>query len=439
MKKLISILILISLSFKILAANPTLAGNNVFTGANTFGSLYSSAFSGSGAGIINISGVNITPGTINSNKLDAATLALFNSGGSGTNSVTGVFPIVASGNQVSAPSVLTNNQSGVSLIGGTFTGSINIGTNYISGVNGAFISESNNFANLGDFLSMNSGSWFRVGFNSGNFEFVNGGSVKSFIDGSGVYNGSLRNATNYAATNLFSGSATPGQVPVANGSGGTVYTNITGSGTNGFASSLGQITISSSAAIPLISATNTAGIAAGTIVTVPIVGSGTNIQIAVKYGTVNALGGSTNAGVFILGDTSGIAPDPSQVGYPTNSVRSQTNSIATSTGAFTVITNLTLTPGVWMISGNAGMVPTAAGTYSNFKSCITTSTGTIIVDGFDGASGVSSASQTVVDTIAIPFRVVTVLSPSTYNLIGFCAFLTGSVSYYGEITAFRLR
>lgn len=219
----------------------------------------------------------------------------------------------------------------------------------------------------------------------------------------------------------------------------TVYGTFAGNGSGLTNVTIGTITVTNNSNFPIILATNQASIVGGTIVTVPVIRAGTNDMVKIRYGTANASGSSTNAGVFILSDTSGIAPDPTQVGYMTNTVRLPASQISTTTGAFTVVAAMTLPAGVWGVSGNLFMQPTAATTYANLRACVATATGTITADGYDGASGQTSATQVNPDSISLPYRVVTLTAPSTYNLIGFCTFLGGSVAYSGSVTAVRVR
>lgn len=124
------------------------------------------------------------------------------------------------------------------------------------------------------------------------------------------------------------------------------------------------------------------------------------------------------------------------VGTTLNSHFGSGSAVSFTTATPAGIISLSLTPGTWMVSGNANFVFSSA-TVTSIAAGIYTSV-TILSDGTQCYSGHQYTTTSAIDTITVPTRIVTVTSPTTVYLVGSVVFSAGSVAGFGDITAVRI-
>ncbi len=151
---------------------------------------------------------------------------------------------------------------------------------------------------------------------------------------------------------------------------------------------------------------------------------------------------ATNNGInnLIFGRTNGVAVAVGYVGEQIQSIQSQASPISLSTGVYTDITNVALTAGYWQIEGVIG-----------FRGTITTTQTWVAFFGTaagNNTTGIIAELNTLqVDFInpdnndwiaPMPTYIVNNSSSQTYYLKAETAFLAGTYSAWGSITATRI-
>ena len=173
-----------------------------------------------------------------------------------------------------------------------------------------------------------------------------------------------------------------------------------------------------------INSTNTNALTgAGTLLYQGLVFSGSSFKINTTTQTGGLLkGGQTQA--------------PS-AGFIGEQIRASATSVSLSNGTAANITSINLTAGIWDVSGIAFFNPSGNTTYSQLS--INTVSATIFatvgdLTAQDGGPSLAALTR----TLSIPSFRVTLTSTTTYYLVGFINFSTGSANCNGRISATRV-
>jgi hypothetical protein len=169
---------------------------------------------------------------------------------------------------------------------------------------------------------------------------------------------------------------------------------------------------------------------------VPVI-DGTGI---LDYGILSCPGGTLtiNSGMTLSGGTiqGGLNQEPS-AGYLGEQIRSAASAVSVSVGIATNITSISLTAGVWDISGIGQLTNTGAN-LSEIRLAISANsasfTGT--VDG-DSSIQMETSLSTLLSASVPSYRVVLTAS-TTYYLVGQAVFALGTTTAAGRISATRV-
>lgn len=142
---------------------------------------------------------------------------------------------------------------------------------------------------------------------------------------------------------------------------------------------------------------------------------------------------------LMIDTTSAVAREISRTGNDyTSSTVASGSAVSLTTATTANVTNISLTPGDWDISGYVGFTLGSA-TTTNFKAGATTTSATL------GAEGTFSENPMITTTLSanytqqVPIQQVSVTATTTYYLVAQSTFSAGTVAAYGTIRARRVR
>lgn len=156
-----------------------------------------------------------------------------------------------------------------------------------------------------------------------------------------------------------------------------------------------------------------------------------NSQKLIRMAAMQVLSGN------LPGNTSGAAPAAGVVGEKLETLVAAGAPVALSTNTAANVATLSLTPGVWDVSGNVSFAGAGGLTQTAASACIGSGSATMVVDGSEVPSGVLTVATNETDGITIPPKRFLITATANVYLVAKATFAAGSIGTYGKITAIR--
>lgn len=232
----------------------------------------------------------------------------------------------------------------------------------------------------------------------------------------------------------------------ATGSFGFFYSNIDTSATNSISFTVGgssthqvfESTLYSgtASAITISQTLNIRNCIVDSSNTNAITGAGTINYSGLSFNnTSSTINTTTKVGGTLIGSKN-TAPSPGFLGEQIRSAVAVGSPITLSNNTAANITSISLTAGIWDISGVIGLNGTITGTA--FVGSVNTVSATLGTDGDNSVQSPTSPNANVNSNLVIPAWRVTISTTTIAYLVVFCSFTVGTLVAYGRISATRV-
>lgn len=171
-----------------------------------------------------------------------------------------------------------------------------------------------------------------------------------------------------------------------------------------------------------------------------VTGSGTLVYSGIVHtSTVGALAATTLTPKFVQGALNSTAPAAGMIGEQIRSAIGTGSAVSLTTGTGTNVTSISLTAGIWDVSGIV-MFGGGAITGTIYQASISTTSATNGTKGDNFVEGTAAWSPTAAanTTLTIPSFRLSLAATTTVYLVTAAAFTVGTVVAYGRISATRV-